>query len=434
VGGVDFRHEWANRAWSANGSVSGSNIFGNPLVMVAAQRSSSRYFQRPDADYVEVDSSATSMRGFATRLDVGKRSGTWRGNVAVSATSPGYEVNDHGFQTSADRATLDVNLNYEQVRPGRYLRRWNFRFGPDAGWNFGGDRVNATFGGGGGGQFMNFWNFGYNYSHEFESLDDRLTRGGVLAKNPSGNSGFIFVSTDTRRRYTARVTVSGSKGSAGDTRFSTNFNFSLRPGPNLELHVGPSWSVTATAAQYITAVSDSFATATAGRRSIFGTLNQRSLSAETRLNVTFTPRLSLELFANPQLSSGDYTAIKELRAARTFEFNTFGAAGSPGTLTRNAASASYTLDPDGAGPAPAFTLSDPDFDFRSLRGNSVLRWEWRPGSTLFFVWQQDRTANVRSANGLAGIGTFEPQLDAYDLIAIRPENVFIVKATFWMNP
>jgi hypothetical protein len=431
---MDFRHEWANRAWSANGSVSGSTIFGNPLVMVAAQRSSSRYFQRPDADYVEVDSSATSMRGYAARIDVGKRSGTWRGNVALSATSPGYEVNDLGFQTSADRATLDINLNYERVRPGKYFRRWNLRIGPDASWNFGGDRVNGAIGGGGGGQFTNFWNFGYNYMHEFENFDDRLTRGGVLALNPSGNSGFIFVSTDTRRRYTARFSVSGSKGSAGDSRFSTSVNLSMRPGPNLELQVGPNWSVTTTAAQYITSVSDTTARATAGRRYIFGELNQRSLSAETRLNVTFTPKLSLELFANPQLSSGDYAAIKELRAARTFAFNTFGAPGSPGTLTRNATKATYTLDADGAGPAPAFTLSDPDFDFRSLRGNAVMRWEWRPGSTLFFVWQQDRTANVRAAYGLQGIGRFEPQLDGYDLIAIRPENVFMIKATFWMNP
>ncbi|MDQ8165922.1 MAG: DUF5916 domain-containing protein, partial [Gemmatimonadota bacterium] len=297
-----------------------------------------------------------------------------------------------------------------------------------------GERIETSVGGGGNGQFANFWNFGYNYTHTIESLDDRLTRGGVLAAKPSGNSGFIFLSTDSRRRYTARVSVNGSRSGAGDSRFSTDLDFSLRPGPNLELSVGPNWSRTSTSAQYITSITDTTATATGGRRILFGELEQRSLSMETRLNVTFTPKLTLELFANPQLQSGDYKAFKELRAARTFTFNTFGATGSAGTVTRDPITAKYTLDPDGAGAAPSATISDPDFDFRSLRGNAVVRWEWRPGSTLFFVWQQDRTANVRAANGLYGIGQFDPQLDGYDLIAIKPDNVFIVKATFWINP
>ncbi len=434
VGGADFRHEWSNRSWSANGSISGSAIEGNPLVMVSAQRSSARYYQRPDADHLDLDSSATTMRGYAARLDIGKRSGTWRGNVAVNTTSPGYEVNDLGFQSAADRSAVDINLTYEQVRPGKYFRRWNARLGPDVSWNYGGERVETSLGGGGNGQFVNFWNFGYNYTHTIESLDDRLTRGGVLAAKPSGNSGFIFLSTDSRRRYTARVSVSGSESSAGDSRFSTDLDFSLRPGPNLELSVGPNWSMSSSAAQYITSISDATATATAGRRILFGELEQKSLSMETRLNVTFTPKLTLELFANPQLQSGDYKAFRELRAARTFTFNTFGAAGSAGTVTRDPITSKYTLDPDGAGAAPSTTISDPDFDFRSLRGNAVVRWEWRPGSTLFFVWQQDRTSNVRAANGLYGIGNFDPQLDGYDLIAIKPDNVFIVKATFWINP
>ncbi|MBM3907473.1 MAG: hypothetical protein FJ363_05235 [Gemmatimonadetes bacterium] len=434
VGGVDFRHEWANRAWSANGSISGSTIFGDPLVMVAAQRQSSRYFQRPDAGHVEVDSAATSMQGFAARLDVGKRSGTWRGNVSLSTTSPGYEVNDLGFQTSADRSMIDINLNYEQVRVGKHLRRWNLRFGPDATWTYGGELVAATMGAGGGGQFLNFWNFGFNYNYEFETLDDRLTRGGVLAQKPASHSGFVFLSSDSRRRYTARLSASGAQSRAGDSRFSTNVSFGLRPGPNLDLQLGPSWSVSTTAAQFLSSVSDTTALLTAGRRYVFGELTQRSLTLETRLNVTFTPALSLELFANPQLTSGDYTRLKALRAARTFSFTSFGAAGSPGTLARDAAEATYTLDPDGAGPAEPFTLRDPNFDFRSLRGNAVLRWEWRPGSTLFFVWQQDRSANNRAAYGLPGIGVFEPHLDALDLIALKPENVFIVKLTWWVNP
>jgi hypothetical protein len=131
-----------------NGFVAGSHIRGLPAVMIATQRASTRYFQRPDADYVEVDSSATDMSGYAGRFDIGKRAGAWRGNVAVSATNPSYEINDIGFQTSADRVSLDINLNYERNRPGHLFRRWTVRLGPDVSWNYGTDssRTSGTTG------------------------------------------------------------------------------------------------------------------------------------------------------------------------------------------------------------------------------------------------------------------------------------------------
>lgn len=431
VGGLDFRHEWANRAWSINGYFAGSHIRGEPAVMVSAQRASARYFQRPDADHVEVDSQATRLDGFAARFDIGKRAGTWRGNVALSTTSPGYEINDFGFQTSADRTNLDVNLNYEQTRPGRLFRRWNLRFGPDANWNHGWERTGTTFGFGGGGQFINFWNFGFNASREFRSLDDRLTRGGVMAATPPGVSGFVFVSTDSRRAYTGRVSVNGNRNEIGDWRMSTSLNFGLRPGTNVEMQVGPSFFRSRNTAQYLTSVSDALAASTLGRRYVFGDLTQTQLSIETRLNVTFRPNLTLELYAQPLLSSGNYSAIKELRTPRATAFNVYGK--DAGQLTLGS-DGTYTVDPDGTGPASSFTLTNPDFDVHSLRGNAVLRWEWRPGSTMYFVWQQDRSTRLDALSGAAGVGRFAIGDDVNDLLRLRPDNIFIIKATYWLNP
>ncbi len=430
TGGLDFRHEWDDRAWSMNGFVAGSHIRGRPAVMIAAQRASSRYFQRPDADYVDVDSLATDMTGYAGRVDIGKRAGTWRGNVALSATNPSYEINDLGFQTSADRVSLDINLNYEQNRPGNVLRRWTARVGPDVNWNYGWDKTDMTLGLGGMGQFTNFWNFGYNYTHAFESLDDRLTRGGVMAATPAGNSGFLFLSTDSRRAYTTRLTLSGSKSRAQDWRVSTGMGFGLRPGTNLEMQVGPNVTRSRTTAQYLSSVSDTLASSTFGRRYLFGDLTQTSLSIEARLNVTFRPNLSLELYAQPLLSSGSYGAIKELRAPQTFDFAVYGSG--VGTLSR--AGGSFAIDPDGVGPAASFTMTDPDFDFHSLRGSSVLRWEWRPGSTIYFVWQQERSRQVTPTSGASGVGVFDLGPDGRDVIGLRPDNVFMVKAAYWINP
>lgn len=431
-GGIDFRHEWDDRNWSVLGYVAGSRIHGSEDVLISAQRSSARYYQRPDADYVEIDSAATSLSGYAARVDVGKRAGTWRGNVALSATSPGYEINDIGFNTRSDDVSLDTNLNYEQTIPGRIFRRWSLRTGPDISWNFGGERTRLSFGAGGSGQLRNFWFFGYNVSHQFESIDPRLTRGGVRALDPAETSGFFFLNTDSRKAYTGWLSLSGAENAAGGWRWSTSVRLGIKPAENWDIQVGPSISRSRSAAQYVTSVTDETALATLGRRYIFAPLRQTTVSMETRLNVTFSPDVSLELFAQPFISSGDYGDLAQLRQPGTFEFETFGR--DIGTVTRD--DGIYTLDADGgAGPSPSFYVSDRDFNFRSLRGNAVLRWEWRPGSTIFLVWQQNRSERRTWDDvGADYVGNFSFERDARRMFDLRPDNVFMIKATWWVNP
>ena len=93
-----------------------------------------------------------------------------------------------------------------------------------------------------------------------------------------------------------------------------------------------------------------------------------------------------------------------------------------GTITRSP-SGVYTIDP---GNGATFNLDDPDFNFRSLLGNAVLRWEYRPGSTLFVVWQQRRT-------DVEPLGDFDFSRDYRGLLDHAPENVFAVKATYWIG-
>ena len=98
-----------------------------------------------------------------------------------------------------------------------------------------------------------------------------------------------------------------------------------------------------------------------------------------------------------------------------------------GTVTRDATTGTYTLDPDGtSGPASSFSLGDPNFSDRSLRGTAVLRWEYRPGSTIFFVWTQQRS-------GESSNGDLNFRRDYRSLFGDRPDNVFLVKATYWVG-
>ena len=177
-------------------------------------------------------------------------------------------------------------------------------------------------------------------------------------------------------------------------------------------------------AQFVTRVPDALAADTYGTRYIFSTLDQRTLAMVTRVDWTFTPTLSLQVFAQPLTASGDFIDYKEFAKPRTFDFQIYGK--DKGTITRDASNGRYTVDPDGTGPAASFSFGDRDFNQRSLRGNAVLRWEYRPGSALFLVWQQSRF-------GFVGDGSFELGRDFDALWNTQPENVFVIKGTWWIG-
>ena len=434
-GGIDFRHDWANRAWSLNGYFSPSYITGTSRVISAAQRSSARYFLRPDATHLEYDSTATALGGYAASLNVGKRAGKVTGDIAVDAVSPGYEVNDLGFQTAGDRIALNTNFGYEERRPGKTFRQWSLRSGPDVTWNYGGDMVERRIGLFADAELLNYWAGGLRLFNSGGTLNDRLTRGGPLTREPMS----YFVGADLRSDQRRKLTVFGGFNTgwdeAGGSRHSADFNIGIKPAETWDIRIGPEFSVNHAVAQYVTSIANAAATETFGRRYIFSDLRQTTLGLETRLNVTFTPALSLEMYAQPFVSSGDFETFKELTAARTFDFTRFGV--DAGTSTRTA-DGRYDIDPDGAGPATPFRLDDRDFSLRSLRGNAVLRWEYRPGSTLFVVWQQTRSAQL-SALGLSdpsrdGVGSFDIGRDALGLFDIRPDNILMLKVSYWLNP
>ena len=176
-------------------------------------------------------------------------------------------------------------------------------------------------------------------------------------------------------------------------------------------------------------MADPTATAFYGTRYVFAELRQKSVNFDTRVNVTFSPTLTFELYAQPFISSVHYSQLKEFAAPRGLRKLVYGQDIGTVTTSRDATGAvtDYTIDPDGSGPAAPFTVSNPDFNFRSLRGNAVVRWEYRPGSTLFFVW-------TRSSSDVASyVGDLAFSRDTDALFKAKADNVFLVKVNWWLN-
>ena len=433
--GIDFAHESQDRVWLFTSLLSGSYVAGEVDAITRTQESSTRYYQRPDADHVEVDPAATSLSGFYAMAYAGKQAGNFTMRNGIAFVSPGYEVNDLGFHSDADRVLLDTHYQYTQPEPGPFLRSWRVILGgPNAIWNFAGDRTYTNINTIGRVEFLNYWGTSVRVLYAPRTDDDRLTRGGPMARSPREFSGNFSVNSDSRRAVVARGNYAWGSDDGGGWSRNVRFNLGARFGETLQVDVGPSYSWSRTAAQYVTKVDDRLAEATYGTRYVFAGIDRNTLSVETRVNLTFSPTLSLQVYLEPFISTGDYGAFKELRAAGTFDFLTYGA--DIGSAEPDG-EGGYDIDPDGDGPAAAFSVSDRDFSYRSLLGNAVLRWEWRPGSTLFFVWQQRR---VNAINGQETFGTqrragtFNLGRDAGDIFDVAPDNIFMIKVNYWLNP
>ena len=397
--GMDFRHETADRMWSLNGDATVTLVRGTPAAILAVQRASNHFFQRPDASHLSVDSSARSLFGYGTGLSLRRQGGAhWRGGIAAALTSPGFEVNDLGFGSRTDRADVEGELRYRENRPGSVLREWSTDLNVRSEHNFAGEpiltRADLDY------DFTTLGYFGFrtSFTRQFRSFDDRLTRGGPIAIRPAEWSTGFSLSTDGRRSVTGDLDLYGTRDEAGGWNWELRTELGLKPSDRWSLRIGPSFSREFNVAQYLTSAADASYAPTYGRRYLFAPLSRTELGLETRLNVAFTPTLSLETYVQPLISTGDFGAPVQLVAARSFDFAPY-----PGTLPSQ------------------------DFNLRSLRGNSVLRWEWREGSTLYVAWQQSRSDE-------AEYGDFDFRRDGRRLFDIRPDNIFVVKMSYWLTP
>ena len=424
-GGADFFHRFADNQFAVSGTASGSYIHGDTLAITIAQRSSARYFQRPDQGYVSVDRGATGLAGYAASVQVGKVSGNWVYGTDAYAYSPGFEVNDAGFQATTDRVFHGMRLTRRWLAPGKVFRRFSVNSTFAQVWNFGGTAVGRAAYLGVGGQFKNYWQVNLGGEYNFTARTDKATRGGPLMESPASWSAQAVIQTDYRKPLSLGVASAYARNRYGGWGIFVESGFDIRPSGAVSLSLGPAFERTHAMGFYVTQRPDSFAVATYGGRYLFSELEQTSLDLNIRLNVALTPDLSIQLWTQPFLASGDYMGFKQLAEPGTFHFLRYGIDGTS-TLDFDAERNIYVADPDGDGPAPPIEFSNPDFSVRSLRSNLVVRWEYQRGSTLFLVWNHGRA-------GSSSDPTFRAFSQLGDLWRDDAQNTFLIKVNYWLS-
>jgi len=408
-----------DRTWVITGWLGGTRVSGSQAVITRMQNSSLHYYQRPDADHVELDPDATSLSGWAGRLFLNKQKGNILFNAALGAISPGFNAMDIGYHSRGDKINGHLEAGYQVFHPGRIFRSWTVSLASHLSYDFGGNRIDECYYFSASGSFLNYWKGLLILSYDPTRFNHYLTRGGPMALYPWGIMRRLIVSSDNRKPVVFTLSAHYRTHPYGAYNYSFNFGVRWKPSDNFSLSISPGYSWRHSVGQFVAAVDDKYKIETFGIRYVMSDIIQETLPMVVRINWTFSPKLSLQVYLQPFIGVGDFQKFKELVAPRTFDFFFYGEGDSIISLENN----TYTVDPDGPGPSAPFSFRNPDFNLKSLRGTIVLRWEYRPGSAIYAVWTQNRA-------DYSNPGDFQIGRDVHDLFSAAGDNVFLFKFNY----
>lgn len=418
--GLDLNHRFAGDRWSIDGFLVGSHVRGSAEAIDETQLSSARYYQRPDNDYVTYDPNRTSLSGFAGDLTLQKRTGDWRGATGFSTRSPGFEVNDVGFQRSADFHNQWLWLQRRWLEPGKVFRRFYLNFNQWSEFNYGWERGNVGANVNFNYTLSNYWGGYGGIGRNLGGLSTTALRGGPGFIRPANLNTWWGFWTDSRK--TLRGGLYGWWGrqdESGSWWWGLETELAWQPASNLDLSVFPGINRELNTWQYLDTQD-----ALGSTHYVFGEIEQTTVSMTFRANLTFTPTLSLQVYAEPFVSAGAYDRYKRVDDPRSASFDDRFQVYTDDQLLVDP-DGNTAVDLNGDGNAD-IDIGNPDFTVLSFRSNVVLRWEYLLGSTLFLVWQHGRS-------GFEDDGSFRLGSQLDELWHAPSTNTLLVKINYWLS-
>ncbi len=431
AGGLDWVLRFKQGEFEFGGNVGGSYVAGDTAAIHLLQEDQAHYFQRPDVHHVHVDPTRTELFGYKATVRLDKKGGQhWLGGVMFDAESPGFETNDMGRLQHSDDLDLIWNVAYRENVPGPLFRRFTLGVNGRTNWSFGGIRNESRFTLTNRALLRNFAFVSLDPWFSPRSLSSTLTRGGPLMG--TGQAGGIDASFNSNflRANEWHTRLSGSVDEFGGWRVAATVGASFRPSASLGVSIEPRYTRLLNSRQYLTV--DASGVATFGRRYVFGFIHESILSTQFRVNYAFSPVLTLEAYAEPFAASGRYDRIGELESAGSRNLRTYGTDGT--SITR--APGGYYLGSD-ARSHDTFLVPDDDFNTLSFRSNLVLRWEWNRGSSLFLVWQQNRSGfcsylDLTPCSPGMVPGTSVRTASLSDALRAPGNNFLALKISYWL--
>jgi len=425
TGGVDLVHTWAHRNYFLTFMSVFSTIRGDEEAILWAQTASSRYYQRPDAKHVKFDSSATSLSGHGGTFTIGKAGqGHIKYSLLTTWRSPGLELNDIGYLKVADFIGEVASLEYWAYNPSLIFRSYTLKLKHNGVWDFtgaklfSGDDIHSGVDLHFDSILKNYWKYGIGIHRFQEALTKNTLRGGPYFLNPGVWRMHMNFATDNRKNL--QLTFRMNRDIWDDHKSYIKkymVTTTLRPSTSLSININPTYTKTAMDLQYI----DTFDT-DSGSRYVFGTLKQETLGIVLRTSYSITPEFTIEFYSQPFISNGRYDTFKKITNPRAGEYNDRFRNFSDDEILFDSEIGEYTVSEGGS----EYSFENPNFNFLQFQSNLVIRWEYKPGSTVFLVWSQGRTGS-----GMDRYFAFTN--DMRDIYDIYPTNVFLVKLNHWFS-
>jgi len=429
---VDYVLRFQGGRYELSGHAGLSRAEGDTAALLRIQTSSAHYFQRPDRETQRLDPTRTSLTGFTATIRGDKNAGNWLWGIQAVTESPEFETNDMGRLQSSDDLELSGDVNYRMTTPGPVFRRWRLGVSGQSAWNYDLNRTNARMQLFGSAQFANYVETQFELAYNPRTLSDDLTRGGPLMETGRFVVGELSFNSNFASPNGWRIEAEVARGEFKNQFMEIDGSLFFRPSAKWGFSIDPSWFRHQEPRQYIATIAGGPA-ATFGSRYVFAAVDQSVLSVQFRLNYTFTPDLTLEAYAEPFTASGRFSQYGELPAPKRSDLRQYGTDGT--TIT--ALNDRFYQISDSRFPG-TFQLPNEDFNLFSLRTNAVLRWEWRRGSTLYLVWQQDRSAactrfaDPRNCPTGAAPGSLSRPGFLSDTFGVPGDNFFAIKASYWI--
>lgn len=397
-GSARFAHD----TWELMGYTGQSYVTGSPAAIARAQLGSVHYFQRPDGDH-RFDPARTSLLGGAIGGSIAKVRGAIRTETFLRHSTAEQEMNDIGLVPLVGDMSIRQTVSYQPLRPTRWFRSSFSQLSGETHWAIGGLPAQRSVTLHTSGTLYSNWGGAFTATTWDVGGVNCVScaRGGPALRQSSKRQVRFDLSGDSRRDLSPTFTWIATTGDEGRTS-------SAEVDAGLNLRVASQFSASLTGG-FVRATNDQQWIANYGAlmadstHYTFARLDQKTLVFVGRMNWTATPTLSLQFYGQPFMTAGRYSNWRELRAPRAVNYDN-------------------RFRPYGAGAQPA------GFNVKQFNSNVVVRWEYRPGSAMFLVWQQGRYQDTLNP------GSFDGQRDVRDLFASPPQNTLLLKWSYWFNP
>ncbi len=419
TGGIDFSQYFKDKAYYIKINTYWSNIKGSTTAISEAQRSPVRYFQRPDAEYLKIDETLTSLSGSGGNFQVGKNNGKLKFMLSGSMKSPSLEVNDIGYLQSVDDIMQVFWVGYRVYEPFSIFRNFNINFNQWSGWDFGGNHtylggnVNAHT------QFKNYWHLSMGTNINSNQVSNAALRGGESIRLPGGKNAWIYLGSNSQKKFmvSGNVRFYGASIKSYSTSQYYSLDFTYIPVSTLSITLSPNFNKSKKELQYIDQLDYNNST-----RYLFGSLDQQIAGMSIRINYNITPNLSIQYWGQPFVAAGSYEKLKYITNPHAEDYTNRFAVFADNQITFDSDNNEYVID-ENLDNLEDYRIYKPDFNFKEFLSNMVLKWEYAPGSTLYLVWSQSRSEYIEN-------GMFDLQSDLGNLFDVEARNVFLVKFSY----